>query len=92
MAKMQVIGYRNVSFKDDKTNKEITGISIYTTCEDDRVTGLMAEKLFLGNRILSDTHYTPKVGDIVVVSYNKYGKPDDIQLVGSAGDSKGIQK
>ena len=81
MAKMKVIGYRNVNFKDEQTGKEISGISVYVTCEDDRVIGVMAEKLFLGNRILTDTHYLPSVGDVISVVYNRYGKPDDIVLV-----------
>lgn len=73
--KMVIVGYRDVSFKDDKTGKLIEGRSYYYNMEGHNVVGVMAGKIFVGISALADMKYTPGVSDTVFVSYNRYGKP-----------------
>lgn len=79
MGAFEVIGYRKVNFQDG--DKTITGMSIFVTSEDDNVTGLSAEKIFLSEKFLSATGYKPLTGERIEIMYNKYGKPDNIKVV-----------
>lgn len=75
-----VVGYRDVSFKDEKTGREISGTSIYyTSDENSQVTGEMSGKFFLTFRVSNESNYLPTVGDKIKVFYNQFGKVAAIQ-------------
>lgn len=72
--KMLIVGYRDVSFKDNDSGREVNGKTYFFTCKQDHVVGVMAGKLFCSAQLLADLSYKPEVGDEVMVYYNRYGK------------------
>lgn len=78
--RMKIVGLRDVSFEDKKRpGQMVEGTSFYFTREDDNVDGLMAGKLFIGSNRLTQLSYCPDVGDDVIIYYDRYGKPADVQ-------------
>lgn len=75
-----VIGFRNVDFTTQEGNR-IQGVNLFLTYDDDHVIGQAAEKMFISSQKLSNIGYVPCVGDKIQVFYNRYGKPDNIQLI-----------
>lgn len=73
----EVIGYRNSSFKSADGNT-ITGVTLYLTCGDNNVTGVIAERVFVSMNKLNG--YVPKLDDVIDVEYNKYGKVNGVKL------------
>lgn len=82
MDKMTIVGLKGVSFKDDKTDKEINGTSFFYTMEDEHTAGLMAGKFFLSAAKRDNLDYVPDVGDEVWVDYDRYGKPARFEKIG----------
>lgn len=76
---MTVIGYRKTGF-DTKDGKHIDGYNIYCAYPLDKGEGDGAERLFMTVDKLLGCGYNPTVGDNIVVRYNRYGKPDSIEL------------
>lgn len=76
MAKMKVVGFREVNFKDEKARKNINGVSLYVNYQDENVNGMVAEKIFVSAFKLAECGYAPAVGDTIQFTYNKYGKCD----------------
>lgn len=74
---MKVVGTREVDFKD-KDGNAIKGVNVYVEYSYDKVTGVVAEKIFLSAAKLGS--YSPKVGDDISVVYNKYGKVDHVDV------------
>lgn len=72
----EVIGYRNSSFKSSDGNT-ISGVTMYLTCSDSYVTGVVADRVFISTNKLNG--YAPQLGDVVDVEYNKYGKVNGIK-------------
>lgn len=70
---MQVVGYRDSSFKA-ADGTQINGITIYVTDSDTRVEGVKTDKFFMSDRVSNRSNYLPKVGDEIEVYYNRYGK------------------
>lgn len=81
MEQVIIIGIQSVNFKDEKDGKTIVGTSFFYTQEKDNVQGLSAGKMFVSIEKSARLHYTPQVGDTVRVFYNRFGKPEDFELI-----------
>lgn len=84
MEKVQVVGLRSVSFKDDKDGREISGVSLYLLLDHDQVEGKMADKVFVSAKKLENLEYFPKVGEEVYLDYDRYGKVSRFQQLSKA--------
>lgn len=80
MEVIEVVGIRDVNFTD-KSNRTISGISIYYLCEDDNVDGRMCGKLFVSKERAQNLAFIPEVGDTVEVSYDRFGKPASFKKI-----------
>ena len=78
MEKWQVDGYREVSFTDPKTNKDIEGFTLFLSrpAQDDKLIGRECQKLFISSEYVD---YTPTLGEEIMLLYNRYGKVGSIQ-------------
>ena len=81
MEKVQVVGMRSVSFKDEKDGRQIDGVSLYLLLDHPQVEGKMADKVFVSSQRLSDLPYMPKVGEEVWVDYDRRGKVSQFKPV-----------
>lgn len=77
---IEVVGIRNVDFTD-KNKRQIVGSSVYYLIDDENVNGKMCGKLFVSEERAQHMSYFPEVGDIVAVSYDRFGKPVDFKLI-----------
>lgn len=81
---MKVIGFRKNDFTG-KDGKEIYGMRLYLTAplsgNGKDADGQSCESIYMTDEKLARCGYTPKVGDEVNVSYNRYQKPDNITLI-----------
>lgn len=80
MEKIEVLGVRDVDFTDD-SGRRVSGKSVYYAMEDDRTDGRMAGKYFLSQQRIASLSYFPRPGDHVAVSYDRYGKPSEFQVI-----------
>lgn len=69
----KIIGVRPSSFKGND-GQEVKGVNFYFTYPLDQGEGHGADRVYLTETRLSQTGYTPKVGDEVEVVYNRFGK------------------
>lgn len=69
---INIVGVRNVSFKDAQTGNEITGKSYYYLYQDNNVIGYAADKFFVSSNVVDPFN----VGHAYEVVYNRYGKFD----------------
>ena len=78
----EVVGVRRTDFQP-KDGDKIQGYSVYVTHTDDGVNGRVAERFFLSDRKLRDDvgGWVPNPGDKFSMSFNRYGKPDEIKLL-----------
>lgn len=76
-----IVGIQSVNFKDEKDGRSITGTAFFYTQEKDNVQGSFAGKMFVSNEKAARLHYTPQLGDTVRVFYNRFGKPEDFELI-----------
>lgn len=74
MEKMQIVGIRELNFKDDN-GRQVEGTSLYYLMDDDRTIGKMAGKVFVSAQRRSSMSYFPTPGAEVVVNYDRYGRP-----------------
>lgn len=81
---MEVIGKKDVSFKA-KDGSNVVGLRLYVTDDSIRVDdGVGCDSLFLSAHLLSVNGFGPagiEVGDHLVITYNKYGKIQQISIV-----------
>lgn len=72
MEKWKVVGYRSVDFKDDRGN-QVSGYKLYLARqpETQNIFGLETQSLFISKAYVD---YVPKENDMVVISFNRYGK------------------
>lgn len=77
---MKVIGVKNSSFKGQDGNI-IKGMNIYVTYPPTSGEGEACERIYMTDAKLAQCAYVPKVGDMVDVAYNRYGKPAVIMPV-----------
>lgn len=80
MFEFTVVGFRIVSFKDEKTGKDVEGFTLFLTrpADNDKVTGLITEKIFISAAYVE---YVPTLNDKIVLHYNKYGKISSVQVI-----------
>lgn len=78
MEKWKVIGFRKVSFRDEKTKKQVEGFSLFLVRPGtgENMTGDEAQKIFISSEYVE---YQPYLGDEVELIYNRYGKISSIQ-------------
>lgn len=70
---MKVIGIRPSSFEGND-GKPVNGVNIYVTEKLEKGDGYSAERFFVLLDKLSEWGYSPSVGDLIDVQYNRYGK------------------
>lgn len=78
MEQWKVIGFRKLSFKDEKTGKQVNGYSLFL-CRPgtgDNMTGDECQKIFISSEYVD---YTPYLGETISLIYNRYGKISSIQ-------------
>lgn len=74
----EVIGYKPISYTRKSDQKHIEGVEVYLAAdpEDDRVVGREAMAVYLSRE---KAHYRdPEIGDIVRLSYNRFGRVEDL--------------
>lgn len=74
----EVIGYKPINYTRKSDQKHIEGIEVYLSAdpEDDRVVGREAMAVYLNRE---KAHYRdPQIGDIVRLSYNRFGRVEDL--------------
>lgn len=74
----KLIGIKDVSFTT-QDGKVISGRSLFFVFDDPRTTGKACDKIFLSDSKFAGLKIG--VGDEFQIFYNKYGKPDYIQIV-----------
>ena len=80
MEKWQVVGYRDVDFKDQRTGKSVTGYSLFLEREPetDKIHGVETQKIFISGDYVD---YEPAVGDLIGILFNRYGKVQSIEII-----------
>lgn len=68
----EVIGVRHAEYDRKSDHSHVNAYDVHLTYEDKRVDGLAVLNVFVFVDNLAD--YVPKVGDVVNVFYNKWGK------------------
>lgn len=78
MEKWKVVGYRSVDIKDERGH--VSGYKIYLARqpESHNIFGLETHSLFISKAYVD---YVPKENEMVVISYNRYGKVASISPV-----------
>lgn len=72
---MKVIGFRKSSFKGDD-GQEVSGVNLFLTEKCEKGEGLSCDRIYVMDRILAASGYTPKLGDEVIIEWNRWGKCD----------------
>lgn len=74
---MQIIGIKPSSFVSERDGATINGVNLYVTYPmvGEGVQGMACERLYLTDNRLAQCGYTPRLGDEINISYNRYGKP-----------------
>lgn len=68
-----VVGVQMKSFKSDD-GKTITGYNVWYTYERTGVDGVVAERVFVSDRVCNVSNFTPHVGDVVRdFAYTRFG-------------------
>lgn len=71
---LTIIGVKLTSFTT-KDGTKVTGYNVYTTEERSDVDGLVADRVFMSDRVCNRSNFTPHVGDIIEsLAYNKFGR------------------
>lgn len=76
---MKVIGFRKSSFKGDD-GQEVSGVNLFLTEKCEKGEGLSCDRIYVMDRILAASGYTPKLGDEVIIEWNRWGKCSGIRL------------
>lgn len=78
MEQWDVVGYRKVNFKDEKSGQQVEGYTLYLQRSpvDKEIEGLECCKIFISSRYVA---YEPVVGDRIQLIYNRYGKIGSVQ-------------
>lgn len=77
----EIVGLREVKFDDQRTGQTVDGLKVYATCKEEKVTGLMTEQFFFGRNKFGGLFDMFHINGHFRVFYNKYGKPDDIEII-----------
>lgn len=80
MEKWHVVGYREVNFKDARTNKDVVGYTLFLEreSEDKKIHGIEVQKIFISADYVD---YEPAVGDDIGILFNRYGKVNSIEVI-----------
>lgn len=71
---LTIIGVKLTSFTS-KDGTKVTGYNVFTTEERSDVDGLVADRVFMSDRVCNRSNFTPHVGDIIEsLAYNKFGR------------------
>lgn len=76
----QIIGIKRIDFKPKDQDNEIKGYKVYVVMEERGVQGYKPDELFMSDRMLERTGYTPGLDDRIEVLFNRYGKVDRVEL------------
>ena len=74
---VEIVGYKKKNF-NTPDGTQISGYDLHVTGVENGVTGNFVERIFASERKLNN--YTPSLGDIVDIQYNRYGKIDCIEV------------
>lgn len=74
----EVVGFSRSQFQAQDNQQMISGYMIYLKYEDKNTTGFRFERIFLSD---GKCTYVPNLGDVVNVSYNRYGKVQSVSLI-----------
>lgn len=75
-----IVGLRKMKFTDQQ-NRPIEGTSVYLTYNDKNIEGQGTDKVFLNTDKIKSLERDPEVGDTLFISYNRYGKVDEVELL-----------
>ena len=80
MEKWKVVGFRNVNFKD-QDGRSVKGYTLFLArkAESPDIVGLECQKLFISSDRIP---YCPAENDYIGITYNRYGKVQDIAVTG----------
>lgn len=80
MEQWELVGYRRVSFKDEKTGKQVSGYTLFMerVPTDENIEGMECAKQFISSEYVK---YSPNVGDTIQINYNRYGKIGSIEVI-----------
>lgn len=68
-----VVGVQMKSFKNDE-GKTITGYNVWYTYERIGVDGVVADRVFVSDRVCNESNFTPHVGDVMRgFAYTRFG-------------------
>lgn len=72
-----LVGMKDSDFKGSD-GKQVTGINLYFTYEDETVKGVATERVFVHSDRVLKLSFMPEIGGSCDLRYNKYGKISDI--------------
>ena len=70
----QIVGIRAYAFEDRRSGELIEGYMVHLQFQQDDTEGVCCEQYSISRAKLDG--YEPKIGDIVKIGLNKYGKAD----------------
>lgn len=77
---LEIIGRRRLDFMPTNGDNRIDGLNLYVCYEDDNVTGVATDKIFLPFAKFGEQFDSLTVGTLIEVSYNKYGKIQAVHI------------
>ena len=77
---MKVVGFRPYDMTAKDTGAVLKGVSVFVLADDEKVTGMLADKFSLSDEKLEACGWYPQVGDVIKPYYNKYGKVDSVEI------------
>lgn len=78
MLTYEIIGVRHAEYNRKKDGQHINAYEVHLTYDDRNVDGLAVLPVFVNTDYLAG--YVPKVGDVVHVSYNRWGRVESLRL------------
>lgn len=70
----EIVGIREYAFEDRRTGELIEGYTVHLQWQQEDTVGICCEQHSISRAKLDG--YEPKIGDVVKVGLNKYGKAD----------------
>lgn len=78
---MIVIGWQKNEFTPKGETEPVRGFNIFVTEERSNVEGEAADRLYISEKRARKCGFNPRLGDEIVVSYNRWGKVQSIEVV-----------
>jgi hypothetical protein len=76
-----IVGKRSTSFQPKDSSSPVVGTTFYYTEPLRDGEGCRADRFFLSTAKIKAMDYTPKIGDIVELHYNRWGKLEELKPV-----------